>query len=385
VQAGDEVVLLPGTYVLSSELTVSKAISLGGRRGKPKPTVVGSGPMTNVIWGAAAGDTLHDAKVQGGNFGAIAGFDLAERVEAVGVSTGCGTNVLLRDSVCVATGINGVALSYAAGCASPSVLPPIHVRNVTVIASGANGTAIRVSAATGCDLTLEGRNVIAIGGGSDLTAEVDINASSRAEIDLSHSAFNDVVKSGANAFAPAPGTNGNISAEPLLADPANGDYTQLVGSPTIDAGRRDDRLGSFDFGGGRRVVGKRPDIGADEFDLACKGRSATIVGSGGGPIVGTNGADVIVGTPRADTIRALGGNDLVCAGGGNDRVKGGAGADEIRGQGGNDRLSGGGGRDRLYGQAGRDKLVGGGGKGDLCHGGPGKDKAKRSCEKVRSA
>ena len=44
----------------------------------------------------------------------------------------------------------------------------------------------------------------------------------------------------------------------------------------------------------------------------CQGQAATIVGTPGGQITGTEGADVIV-TNDATRVDALGGDDLVCA------------------------------------------------------------------------
>jgi nitrous oxidase accessory protein NosD len=51
------------------------------------------------------------------------------------------------------------------------------------------------------------------------------------------------------------GVNGNISADPLFLDPANGDYRVRMTSPVIDAG--DDaapQIPSVDFAGGSRIV-----------------------------------------------------------------------------------------------------------------------------------
>jgi hypothetical protein len=102
----------------------------------------------------------------------------------------------------------------------------------------------------------------------------------------------------------------------------------------------------------------------------CKGRRATIVGSGS--IRGTAADDVIVGSDGPDRIDGGGGNDRICAGRGRDRARGGPGRDLLFGGLGRDRLSGGAGRDRLHGGAGRDRLAGGPGL-DKLVGGAGKD------------
>ena len=53
--------------------------------------------------------------------------------------------------------------------------------------------------------------------------------------------------------------------------PRHGDFHQLAGSPTIDAGSSAATLlGSFDLDGEARIQGCAPDIGADEFpDALC--------------------------------------------------------------------------------------------------------------------
>ncbi len=54
----------------------------------------------------------------------------------------------------------------------------------------------------------------------------------------------------------------------------------------------------------------------------CHGKVATIVVTGSGPVLGTEGDDVIVGSSGADEINATqGGVDFVCGGSGNDTIQ----------------------------------------------------------------
>ncbi|UCC31578.1 MAG: right-handed parallel beta-helix repeat-containing protein, partial [Phycisphaerales bacterium] len=62
------------------------------------------------------------------------------------------------------------------------------------------------------------------------------------------------------------GTDGNISADPLLADPRYGNTHIQPGSPCVDTGDNTDALGNFDIDGEPRVQGGTVDIGADESD-----------------------------------------------------------------------------------------------------------------------
>jgi hypothetical protein len=76
--------------------------------------------------------------------------------------------------------------------------------------------------------------------------------------------YNDVWNNtGGDYFDVTPGPH-DISADPLLVDPTNGDYHLAPGSPCIDAG---DPLNypPTDFEGDPRPNGVAPDIGVDEF------------------------------------------------------------------------------------------------------------------------
>ena len=63
----------------------------------------------------------------------------------------------------------------------------------------------------------------------------------------------------------APG-EGNISGDPQFADPSNGDYRLLPGSPCIDAGQNEGWMtAETDRYGGTRLVGGKVDLGAHEY------------------------------------------------------------------------------------------------------------------------
>ncbi len=61
---------------------------------------------------------------------------------------------------------------------------------------------------------------------------------------------------------------GNQLAPVLLADLAGGDFHQLSGSPTVDAGVADAQLDAFDLDLNPRTLGAAPDMGADELTTA---------------------------------------------------------------------------------------------------------------------
>lgn len=213
----------------------------------------------------------------------------------------------------------------------------------------------------------------------------------------------DGTPNGSDAFPADPGEDRDSDGDGIgdNADPTpNGESTDPGGGHGgSDGGSGGDGgdSGGGDGGGGSTDGGGSGGAGSDETgggggsggegDGAaprCKGRTATIVGTGRAErIVGTAGDDVIVALGGSDRIRAGGGDDLVCAGGGHDDVRAGAGddrvlgqggADVLRGQAGNDVLLGGGGRDKLLGQGGNDRLLGQGGRGDVLVGGGGADR-----------
>ena len=87
--------------------------------------------------------------------------------------------------------------------------------------------------------------------------------------------INNLVSGGANyqGIPDQTGLNGNISADPLFADPANADFHLLAGSPCIDAGFNGaPLLPVTDFDGGPRIIPGQMngpaivDMGAYEFN-----------------------------------------------------------------------------------------------------------------------
>jgi hypothetical protein len=272
VAPGDEVVVAPGTYDITPgpPLSISNAISVHGQAGQPRPLFTVQPGTSAVIRISNARAVLSDVNLSraSGLFLLAVDQGLAERVSATsGGSYACTIGVgTIRDSVCSATG-GGVAVA-AGSVGGGSGTFTADLVNVTARARGSAGSyAVQASSGVGSQTTLRARNVIADGDAADTFASAS-GAGSPATVTMVSSNFDSASTSGVGSAVTPAGSGDNQTAPPLLADPAGGDFHQLPGSPTIDAGTPDALLGAFDLDGQARVDGSAPDIGADEVQTA---------------------------------------------------------------------------------------------------------------------
>ena len=396
---GDTVIVLPGNYTLSRPYdSIDEQITIEGQPGQAMPHIQGSdyevldlesSVTVRRLWIEQTGnpDSLGlYIGVQGGGSVVERSLVQSATTEACFVEAPSAT---LTDTACITTDDGFAALEVNGGLNQTMA---VTLRNVTAIGGqGDPSPAIAAHASdSGAHVSIDGRNVIARGGTSDVLASAsgDVNDHESASITLASSNYETELEEGGGTVTD-PGTGGNQTAQPLL-DTDN--YHQLASSPTVNAGSAAPDVGSADIDDEARISGTAVDIGADELQQAtpqpqpqpnpgptsnpgptprCHGKTATIAGTGG-VLNGTPKRDVIVGSARRDVIRAGGGADLVCARGGNDKVLGGGGKDTLAGEAGRDRLIGGAARDVLLGGGGKDILFGGGGR-DLLRGGPGID------------
>jgi hypothetical protein len=284
----DEVIVTPGDYQLAQTLATPARITIRGVPGQPRPRLRFSGA---------------------GQFGLALGYnsllryveiDQAEQTQALLSSparidqvivTGPGggpctadiANSIVRDSIFVAQGSDGRAICTFAFLGATSTS---SVRNVTALATGSNGVAIHAHATSESKATINLVNVIARGGqgGADLKA-TDVYTGA-ATISATHSNYGIEFTGGTGDISNGGGNQ--LFKAPLFVNAAVGDYRQVAGSPTIDAGVNEPINGAFDFEGDPRQIGTM-DIGADEFLVpptattgpagAVTGQSATLSGS----------------------------------------------------------------------------------------------------------
>jgi hypothetical protein len=270
----DQVIVAAGDYNETDQLNIVQGVTVRATDGQARPRVTstaGMGESGINLSGTLHGIELHAAQPAADalhlNDGAV-----AERV-FVESDTGNTCNffggtadatALLRDSVCWNT-LNdiGCAVCLTIGLAADRTA---RLRNVTAAATqSGSARGILVQATCGGNNTIEGVNVIASAPSLDLEATTDpLPTAASADITLTHSNFDTTTTTGAGNTSTA-GEGTNQDAQPLLADPASGDFHQLAGSPTIDAGVADPSLGSADIDGEPRTQGAAPDIGADEL------------------------------------------------------------------------------------------------------------------------
>jgi len=269
----DEVVVTPGTYAVQATLVVDQAIVVRGIAGEPRPRLVGAGPLTFPTLSVDAPATVRHLDVEATGAGADAmTLKSGALVEDVTLTSAAGDGAkvvsdpdgtLLRDSVVVSHQVDAgaAALKLRDGPTGGS----IAVRNVTAWAIGGSAAGVRCETTVGSTTLV---NTIVRGAASDV--EVTGGGEAPGEAGgpgcvAEHSNLRPAASPGLPAGA------GNSAAEPLLRDPAAGDFRPLAGSPTIDAGRADALLGSVDLDGRARVLGAAPDAGAFEHPASAPG------------------------------------------------------------------------------------------------------------------
>lgn len=279
---GDEVIVGPGSYAEGGSHTATNSQYVHGAFGQPVPAVnltpggtIGLGVTNNALVSRLS------ITVQGANRTALLIQNgSAEQVIAAGEdsgSTGCfGVgSALIRDSICWSGAANATGVGVLADGvgASTSVL----LRNVTAVATSAGSVGINAEADNTGEAFVDAKNTIADGApaGDDVAAS-SLDGGSTAIVALQHSnyATENEIDNGGTQSITDPGTGGNQTSAPVFANATAGNFHQLAGSPTLDAGSAGiSFFGSVDIDGDARSLDATigcstsvavPDIGADE-------------------------------------------------------------------------------------------------------------------------
>lgn len=284
LEAGDTVELAPGTYSEADgdlgpngRVQPPPAVVVRGTPGAPQPLIVLE--VNNGGWGAffvGPGTEILDVEIR----------NQAANGSAITNQGGVINRVIARSTVSTSftctsfegTMLSSACINSAGGTAigvstlSPAGTYASILRNSTFIATGSGSVGMDFAffaSNSGVVGAINGIGVIAKGEAKDVIARgMEYNGSGQGatttiELQASDYATTDTKTSGpGTAIVAAPGTNGNITAPPLLAAD---NVHQLPGSPTIDKGAVDGASGPFDVDGQLREVGLAPDIGADEL------------------------------------------------------------------------------------------------------------------------
>jgi hypothetical protein len=259
--SGEEVIVEPGNYSLAStidENVLDLDLNVHGVVGQPRPVIEQTNPAGEL---KVSGGALSYLDFEGGGTNVV-NFSggVMDRVIMRGAGNGnfvcqCGRG-LVRNSVFTSTGPTGPL-----GVTSNGGTSSLTLRNVTAIATDPNAIALEVIHSGMGSAHYEAYNAIArnTAGGADAGA-----FGTTGTITLHHSNYGTVNQGSGGIVQDAPG-DPHQTAAPLFTNGAAGDFSEVLGSPTIDAGLADPSNGPLDFAGNPRSVGGSVDIGAYEF------------------------------------------------------------------------------------------------------------------------
>jgi len=271
--SGDDVLLTPGTYAANGQLTVPWGTDLRAAPGaaRPKITLTAGGQVR--VSGPSILAGLEIVKNVSGASLHLSDGAVGERLLLRGSSALSGimgvelyANAILRDSIVAVNGPGALALQSSGNGNTYTTT----LRNDTLIATGEGAVGADLSPAGPGTETHHVVNTILSGTGNDLVANAP-NSGGKVLIDTHSSNYTTVKSTGAGTKTIT--AQAKQSAEPQFvsapADAAMGDYHQLAGSPTVNAGTISDAYaltaGTADVDGDARIVGSAVDIGADEL------------------------------------------------------------------------------------------------------------------------
>lgn len=275
-KAGDEVVVLAGTYSVAATLSNFAALNIHGQAGAAIPEIdytakgfgtllaLGSGSTASRLFlvgtepeqiliggGGAYDDLLVEARAAKEILAQLPGeavlrdsvlWSTAAVAEATGVSsTSFGTETLRNDTIEL-PGSGSVALQASGFCFILKFEPPFSCEP-------------GISSASSFDVA----NTILRGALFDMRATG--SGGYYGQIRISHSNYRP-----AKIEQVTPGEITDAGGNQTSVEPAlNPDFSEQASSPTIDAGVAATGMGTLDPAGNGRVLGAAPDIGAYEF------------------------------------------------------------------------------------------------------------------------
>jgi hypothetical protein len=287
IKAGDVVELAPGTYYADYDgdfgivptVKLPEGVTVRGEPGKRRPVIIARenesyGPFLVPTGAEVANVEIRNRSgygpaisISGGTIDRVIARSTTDNEHTCELTSG-----VVRSSACFNSG--------GASAIGANVLPggPLEksvIRNSTFVATGPGSIGMDFIYYAG-KVEIDVVGVLAKGEAKDIVARAlkgDTEAipgfgprkAPTMKLELRGSSYATVATESAKtariSITP-PGTNGNVTAVPLLA---NDNLHQLPGSPTIDKGAVDGASNPLDIDGQPRPTDTAPDIGADEL------------------------------------------------------------------------------------------------------------------------
>jgi hypothetical protein len=277
-RAGDEVIVLPGTYSVTYNVATNRPITIEGQPGQPRPTLVGAASLGGATLTTSGGAVVNDLTIEANQSHPALSIDggIAENLVATaqGVALDVRTDfpgTLVRTVLAVDQAASGQAVSFRDGGGGGQGGALVY--NLTAIGQGAGASAVYGNNASG---TVSIKDSIASGPAGDISTRPGSNPIQVSYSDFRTSASSGYVDGG-----------GNLVAAPRFVNSSAGNFHEAPGSPTIDAGSTDWLLSSTDLDGNSRNSGRAPDMGAYEYVAGSGAPGAA--GPGGTPAGGGSG------------------------------------------------------------------------------------------------
>jgi hypothetical protein len=243
----------PSSPVVTQLHDVAGGVNVHGVAGQPMPVIYSNVPATNALQLNSGGTAsyLHIENLASNGTALFVGNSV-DHVYASGGSEGCleSSTTSITDAVCV-----GGTIGFDSNTSS-SGTQTTHLRNVTAV----GGTWGIFLSASNFTYDVFATNVIARGGLADIHTS---QSSGFVTFTLDHSNYANIDPGVGTSITPVGGSN--QAAAPMFANAAAGDFHQVAGSPTINAGADDPLNGVTDLEGKPRQFGAHTDIGADEY------------------------------------------------------------------------------------------------------------------------
>jgi hypothetical protein len=267
---GTTVVVESGTYDKATPLTTSLTdhngpLDIRGPARGPRP-VIYTAASPGLYFGSSNVSNLAVMAAPGDGSGLLDYHGTVDHVLVKAASgNACAAYNVLADSLCVATGVHGLAIELYINTGGPGTSQiAATLRGDTGIATDPSGYGLALEATGPSSITTAATNDVFKGGAKDVLVEANTsNAAATATIDHSDFATRSVL-SPTGGSADISSTNSDTAVSPRFVDAATGNYRELASSPTVDAGGQVPAKAT-DLAGNPRTSGGVADMGAFEF------------------------------------------------------------------------------------------------------------------------